>query len=405
MKIGTYIKILSWTGFLLMAISSQAQEPFDHVQMLIEKKQYAEALQIVRDSLAQHPADLDLLMMEVRLLVWMENPVAAKERLSILLRQQPAHPEIMQLAADVAYWTAAWEDLIRYCDALLAASVVEVTVYYRKAVALYELRRYDDARSAVKQALIRDADHTPSILLERQIDEAQARHLISASYRYTDFEKQLSAWHNAALAYTRHFHSGPVTVRLNYGYQFDRRGWQMESDWYPRLSGKSYAYVHAGYSGDVIFPEARGAAEYFQALPAAWEVSAGGRYFVYRDARVWVFTGSMAKYHRDYWIAYRPMLTRIRDEQSWTHTVQARRYFESRHHYVGMWAGFGNAPVQFVSLQEVQRLNAQRGGIEYQHVLNTGYLIRGSVEFQREEYVQQRFRNRISAELTLAKRF
>ena len=174
---------------------------------------------------------------------------------------------------------------------------------------------------------------------------------------------------------------------------------------YPRITERSYGYLNAGVGSNNIFPSFRFGGELYQVFSRAFELSAGIRFLAYETADVWVYTGSVSKYHRNYWLSYRALVTAIENEQTLTHQINARRYFGSRYHYVGLWAVYGNAPVQFVTLNEIRRLNSSIGGLDYQFSIATHTTLRVATEFQREEFIENEFRNRLSIELTLAKRF
>ena len=135
---------------------------------------------------------------------------------------------------------------------------------------------------------------------------------------------------------------GSLHLRLNYAYRFEEDALQVESDWYPKLSEKSYAYLNYGYSESTLFPTHRAGLEYFTNLPRSWEASLGGRYLSFKENKVSILTASGGYYYGNYYSSLRGFLVpKSEGKPGFSASFRTRRYLKTAFQYLDLEMGGG----------------------------------------------------------------
>ena len=191
-------------------------------------------------------------------------------------------------------------------------------------------------------------------------------------YRYDRFENTQShwaffpseesqePWHFASLGYSQYLKSVKFIARGNYAHRYDIDAFQFEVDAYPILSDKSYAYLNAGFSDDVLFPEYRFGAEDFSAFGrSTFEGSLGFRHLSFPENRVTLLTGSLSKYQGYYFLNIRTFYAIESIGMQWAYFGQIRRYFADESGYLFLIAGYGPSPDQPTSRETIEYRSAK----------------------------------------------
>jgi YaiO family outer membrane protein len=186
---------------------------------------------------------------------------------------------------------------------------------------------------------------------------------IGAEVSRQSFQQDLDPWTLGSFSIWRRNSAGTFIARLNYADRFGTDGLQVEADAYPRLGEKTYLFLNLGYSSASVFPAWRSGAEFFTALPGAWEASLGYRQLRFNGVPVTMLTGAVGKYVGNYWISARPYLRTRDGSTTVSTTVQARRYFEDAEHWVGATASYGASPTERITLDAVGRSKATQVGV------------------------------------------
>jgi YaiO family outer membrane protein len=169
-----------------------------------------------------------------------------------------------------------------------------------------------------------------------QGDEYQPKNFIWIDKEYSYVSDLKQTWELTTLSYSRATPYGSLIGRYNYAYRFGTYGAQYELDAYPHLFSGAYLYMSYGYSQDTsIFPRNRTGLEAFFSLPESFEFSFGMRTLHFTTTTV-LYTGSVAKYIGNYWIAYRPYIV-----AGVTNYFTFRRYFSTADSYMSLTLGTG----------------------------------------------------------------
>ena len=177
---------------------------------------------------------------------------------------------------------------------------------------------------------------------------------------------------------------------------------QFNLDGYLTLGRKNYALLGYGYSPDGnlnYLPVHRAVAEIWQVLPRGFGLSAGMRYFYWEDHFTFLSV-SVEKYAGSYWFSLRNYLFFKDLGVSSSHYLTARRYFESKFHYLGLTLGYGTAPDEpLLVVTDLDRLNAASCRIQYSRQLSALLRISAMAGYGYEEYADQSYRNRFDLKL------
>lgn len=147
----------------------------------------------------------------------------------------------------------------------------------------------------------------------------------------------LDAWQELTLEGAQPVGDAMLIARVRQARRFGLHGTQVEGEAYPHLDPLTYLYLGvAGSSSPEVYPTLRLAGEMYRELPAAWELSVGGRHVRTPLVRLNTITGTVARYMGNWWLSARPSYTSHSGEHARSLAGVARRYYSGRYDYVSM---------------------------------------------------------------------
>ena len=239
----------------------------------------------------------------------------------------------------------------------------------------------------------------------RELIEGRAYTAVAVSWDHDSFTDTLSDWNLWSLELKRKGTAGSIIGRVTHGDRFDRTGQQFEIDAYPKLGKGTYAYLNAGYSDDSIFPRYRVGAQIYRSLPYSWEASLGARWLDFESSEVTLWTGSIARYYRNWYYSAQPYVSDKDNGTSASLQFLARRYFSTRDDYVGLRAGYGEVPEQDILLAQPAELQSWSLRVEGKRQITPRWIVNGSVGFRNEELRVTSTRESVTASFGLETRF
>lgn len=209
---------------------------------------------------------------------------------------------------------------------------------------------------------------------------------VSLDYSHVRFDTAFEPWNLASAGLTHRFRRATVVGRVNYAERFGGSSAQGEVDVYPTFGRRGYAYLNFGVAGQGSFPRTRFGAELYGNLPRGWEVSGGYRELRFTATDVRIVTGSVGKYHGNYWLSLRPFLTSADGSGggSTAGTATARRYFAAPGTYLGGTLGLGTNPTDDTTELEIGPGDTFRAGLEGVHRLTPRIRWSWQTAFERE---------------------
>ena len=370
-----------------------------------------QARELCRNILESKPGYHEVRVFLGRLFLWDKQYDAARKEFLQVLRERPDYKDAYNALIDAEYWTKNLDLGLKYCDAGLRVDSINEDFLLKKTKVLMKKEDYSLAAETVEQLLEINPSHREGLLLLERIQYSTELFKISQKYRFDGIKKQgrdLEPWHLFSLELSAKVVLGTLIGRVNYASRTFgssvKYGRQFEIDAYPKFANGFYAYLNAGYSRDSIFPKYRFGGELYCSLPASFEFSAGIRYMEFSSSNVLIYTGNLGKYYKNYWFSVRPFITDKSSGLSVSTLLLIRKYIRSRDNYLGLSLGYGSSPVEIFYLEDIERLNSYKIGVEINRLLNRSLVIKCLLRFEREEYTLKKFGNRITLNLQLSER-
>ncbi|MGB3589274.1 MAG: YaiO family outer membrane beta-barrel protein [Tunicatimonas sp.] len=363
--------------------------------------QYDSAINNLRVLLANYPERYDAHLLLCSVYSWEQKFEQARTNYQVLLEKYPT-VEVYRGAGRVEMWDAAWADALALINRGLNNYPGDTVLTLLKAQILTELGRTKEGITLLEEML--PSPQADSLLQE--LRPQNTKNAIRANYYYANFDAIFTPWHIGSVEYERRTKLGPVIARLSRSRMFDQIGKQAELDFYPKIASRTYAYLNFGISDRTVFPNLRWGGELFQGVGASTEISGGMRMLYFESATVRIYTAQLGHYAGSHWISARAFLTNIKETSNTAGAFTYRKYLRHSDHYFSLYANYGTAPIQVVSLPEILRVNTQRLAFDYKHAFwQRTLLVRFMAEYQWEEYVELRQVNRWGLEFGLEKRF
>jgi YaiO family outer membrane protein len=246
---------------------------------------------------------------------------------------------------------------------------------------------------------------------QNQQEEEKFNKSVSLIHYFDHFEKPYPlSWHMTSLE--AKWKSKKITYMgfVNYGQlltnntqAFQKWNMQYRADVYPLIGENNYAYLSYGISGSNIFPTHQVRGIFYHQFGKGWEESLGF-YYMHWDKGVTIYTGSIAKYIKHYWISLRPFIHFEKGEINQSYLLFIRRYFHTPEDFVNLMIGYGSSPdnqayiYQYEDIYKLRSFNVQ---LNYQENLNN-WLLRAGVGVKIEEFKQKEHRNRLHVEFGIS---
>ncbi len=397
--------------FILSANSLSAQVTvntdslFKEAQQLARQGKYKNSRLVAKQVLQAAPFYTDAAILIGRTYAWESNYDSAKVVLLPLVNTTPPNTEALLALADVELWAGNAQLSLGYAEKGLQQAPASLPFSLAKARAQRNLQQTQEA-SATLQAILKTSPNNPEALrLLEQLEAGTRANRLSAAYQITTFNEDMPNWQLGTLEYSHFNPKISYVARVNAAERFEQKSMQGELEAYPRFNQKTYAYFNLGVSDGKLFPEYRVGAELYRVLPQRFETSLGTRVLFYSEETVMLYTGHIGKYFSKYWASFRPYLQRQNNEWQTTGILQLRRYFRHEDEFLTLTLATGSTPLVQVGFEEINRLNANRAGLEGQFRLSPQFLLGGLFMFEYEEYQANNSRNRFTSGITAHYKF
>ncbi len=175
---------------------------------------------------------------------------------------------------------------------------------------------------------------------------------------------------------------------------------QYRADVYPVFGDHNYAYFSYAFSQSNIFPDHQIRGVFYHQFGKGFEASLG-MYYMKWDNSFYIYTGSLAKYIKDYWFSLRPYIQFEGDNIYQSYLLFARRYFKNSDDYLNLMVGYGSTPdnqaflYNFENIYTLESINFQ---INYQQSFHDWLFLIGA-GLKLEEYTTDKTRNHWRFEL------
>jgi len=324
-----------------------------------------------------------------------------------LLRENPGYGDAAVLLARIIAWQERYEDAIEMLDSLLAVQPEhEDAIVARETISEWFKPGSDNERmlpdsSSVKSGDVTRANDIPVDTIARGVD-------IFLGYNFDTFKQPYSRfWQIFRLGARYETPVGPILGTVNFGNlhaatdpRIVETGIQVQGEFWPEISNRTYAWLAYAYSPFKYFPKHRAAAEYWLNLNKGWAVSAGASYF-YFDRNIIIPALSAEKYAGKYWFSARTYVHLKEAGTSASVFLSARRYSNDTD-YIQLTAGAGTAPDEPWDLAvDLDRQKAAAFKLIVNKELSESFTVKVGAGYSREQYLDEQQRNRFEGFLNI----
>lgn len=355
-----------------------------------------EARIMLRFILEKSPTYADVRILLARTFAWDGDRNSSRLELQKVLTDNPKNQDGLNALIDTEMWDDSFENGLTVANGALAYYPNFEDFVYKKASILNSLGRQEEALAALSQLLSINPAHEKGMILLQAIKTEAKIYRVGASFGIDVFSRTFDPTHYAFIQASRLNNWGSAILRLNYSNRFGTNGLQPEIDLYPRIVNGVYAYLNYGYSTSSIFPNHRIGAEIYSKLPRSMEASAGVRYLNFdSQTKVTIFTGSISKYFKSYWLSFRPYITPDKNVgTSYSANLLFRKYFQDGENYIGWDGGIGFSPDErrfqsgagFTG-DNIYVLKSQKAGFMLQRTLKHYLILNANIDFTRQELI------------------
>ncbi|WP_136667909.1 YaiO family outer membrane beta-barrel protein [Flavobacterium sp. H122] len=404
------IKKIFALAFLLFSSIMQGQETpdavFDKAHKLAVANKFEESIELVKSLHANYPQNNDYSLYLGYLYHWSNQNQEAEKMVAPILKANPLQKEAYDLMIKIKSRLSEYNSVVELADQGKQKFPESEDFYkFQKAMALEKLNNNTEAVSELESIpstsqLKKDADY-----LQTQI-EKKKKNSIAIGNLYTNYDNSPAPLNITHLEYSRKVKTTTLIGRINYGTSSDRKNLLGELDAYIKLKSKGYFYLNTGISGNEnIFPKYKFGAEYYQDFKKI-STSLGARYLGFnQDNNVLLLTGHLGVAVYDWKIEYRHYLSNSNDNWFSSSILNFRKNFEATESYIQLDLQYGTLPYFFLNNDSFQRLNAYRIGLNSKFRIKKDFFIQPIVMYEREEFIPTEYRNRITGQLILSKRF
>lgn len=355
-----------------------------------DRKDYPKAISLVKKALLQSPNYTDLSVFLGRLYTWTDQVDSARFVFEGLESRKVTDEDFYVAYGSFLYWNDMTEKAIQITETGLELHPKSEDLLLLIAKISYSNSNYIEADKSVRALLLINPQNAEARALSARIKDFVDKNAIGINYSFTHFDRQFADnWHITSLSYRRTTGIGSVIVKANYANKFASDGLQFELESYPRISKLFYMYVGLGYSGDVgIFPKYRSGASLYANLPSSFEAEVGFRQLHFSES-LWMFTGSVGKYYKNFWFNFRTYITPSDKNISHSYTGTMRYYTKGANDYFGFQAGTGISPEESRNnLLELTtyKLKTFKVGLDYNFSIQRKHLFNISGTYFNQEY-------------------
>jgi len=404
-----YISALAAVILLFFIPASAFAQTLEEARVLASAGKHGEARQICRVILAKG-FDPDVAVYLGRTYAWENRYDSARIIVRDVLQRFPEYPDALNAMADVEFWSGNTAKAVEYCDRAIKTDASSEFFHIKKAQILHNSGKTENSVLVLEEFLKKNPNNeaATSKLKEYRQDFKKNEVLLIYTIDLFDEAFDRDPWQIQAWSYERKTNAGPVIARVNYANRFEKTGFQIEADAYPRLSGNNYLYMNYGYSQSSIFPIHRAGLEWYHNFTNGFEGSAGMRLLNFDPSNVYIYTASVGKYAGNYWFSVRSFVTPETEKTSVTGVLLVRRYFSGSKNYAGVKLGYGNSPDEIRNLIDSSQklsLKTQWLRLEFNRNFAHTWTFGAGATMGREERLPETFSGYYSFEFSISKMF
>ena len=373
---------------------------------------YKKAISMAEDLLERFPEYSDAYVLKARVMAWRKDYIAAINEIRKYISDDQQNLDAHLALCDFYLWSEDFQTSKKIAEKALEIFPDNEKLLLKSIKAdfvaeNYELVKVNGANFLEKYPLNKEAGE-----FLRTIEMRKWRNEVRLEY-YVDGHNQpfRRRWHMSSFGYGRNTSLGMYSAKVyvgDFNYQgqslYDTTAIQYSLECYPKIDKYNYMYLNYAVSDDEFFPKNRIGAEYYHVFKkSAIEFSLGYRYMKFTpdggdDVNVHIYTGSLGKYFRNFWLTARPYVIDNGESTFFRYSLSVRTFLKPEMSYLQWLIGTGTStenPVFYTSGPPRDGLDTWR--VEMQWKQRVAELISLELEagFVNSEYDFERRRNQL----------
>lgn len=375
-----------------------------------DRKDYTTAIRLSKQAIDLAPNYTDIYVFLGRLYSWNKKNDSAEYYFKKALDLKGDFVDAYIAYSDMKIWSGDYENAMQIVDKGLSYSAHSEELLIRKARIYEALKKYKEAAVIVDSILSVNENNIEARTIDVRLRDYLSKNKIGVNFDYIHFDTSFfSDPRFISLAYTRQTGIGPISAKLNYANRFNKDGYQIEIESYPRFSKVFYSYINVGCS-DIpgVFPKWKGAFSLYANLPHGYEVEGGIRYLFF-DSATYFYTAYLGKYYKKYFLGLRGYLVPSKGNRlSHSYSVFGKYYFGGADDFIGITAVYGISPddrIYKYQLDANNKLTTYKAGIEYKKSIKKLNVIGINLSYTNQKYSSVWSDNQIQVGIGYTRRF
>ncbi|MBU8893565.1 MAG: YaiO family outer membrane beta-barrel protein [Bacteroidales bacterium] len=421
-----YFKGLFTLIILLISFLAKSQDVdslFNIARELAFNGNREEARKVCNQILNTKPTYLDAAVLKGRTYAWDKMYDSSVVSFQYVFSHKIGHRDGISAMTDVLIWSKNYEEALKYANIGISFHPTHQDFYIKKATILLKIDEIEKAKKALSQVLDLNPSNEKALAILKKENQKLMLSKIEVVHDFEFFqEPYIRRRHLTYISYANKTPIGSVIARLyvndivkdnEHIYQ-NELGYQAELTAYPKIANGLYSYVSYGYGFNRLFPKHRAGLELFKSLPWSFETSLGFRYMQFISSTdsskkdIFVLTGSLGKYYKNFWFSFRPYITPKDVGVSQSYFLTIRYYLSSADRYIFLQSGIGSTPDESsgdVVDYELYKLDKKKIKIGYEGPIKDRWTIKARLGYEYTEYDTQKYRDQWNITLGINYKF
>ena len=423
MKLGKIVLSILAPCFLILNSSGQTT-PISHVDSVgMQKAIYLisighsdSAMAECRKMLVIEPIQVDANILLARLYSWNCQFDSARMILLPILKVYNCNLDAINVLTNVELWSKNYFQAMEYVDEGIRIDPRNKDLLIKKVKILIAQSKYQEALDVINQIVKIYPESTEFAnlipILNKQKGFTSKRSALEVNFRRDWFSKGYTPWNSVSTSFYTRKKWGVLLAGLNYSHRYRLNGTQISIGILPQISTKINIYIGGTYSKGYIFPNYSFSGSLFYKKFGIAQLEAGVRYLKYKiyPSAIIIYQGGINVSVAHWRYALHTYLIPVASKTNQAYFISVRYLFCEPYHSLMLSYNRGISPNNLLDTLNFKGYffpkESNMISCQYQKpILANEIIIKVISSFERNEYLLNNKRNRISFGIGIEKIF
>lgn len=378
--------------FSFGSLNAQMQSEYEQAKVYLNSNQMQLAKTTIDQHLKEDPFNYDWMLLYVLALAKNTEYDSAALIIQKMENNWPGNQELEMTSTRISYWSGKYSEAISEIEKFDLSQNPEF--FQMKINCFMQLGENEKALNTLESNKEMVAQSKNLENQHRDLKRKLSKNSLEVNYTYAELIELNTNWQFVTLGYSRKLSFGKISPNVSYGNMDGQQGLRFDIDFYPVFTKKAYAYVNAGYSNNLIFPNWKLAGEVYHTLPFHTEISGGVYYYKTPDSKIYNYTIGITGYAGRYVLGYKLYFSDYQGNLSPAHLLKITRNFKSGEFQLLLMKG--KIPVALTTINEAQNLNTKMISLGYDWNVSASGKLKVSAAYFNEKISELNKRNRVN---------